>query len=359
MKIKRLRRQETPRIVGDDSARSEPTEVADSNNFKPLLKEKRLKEQTKVLRISKETEIKNNTQGEKQRDSVVYREKKGRKNTLAKEYGEDFEGLQDYKNFDSTLIRKIKRHQGLLATIVHDQNQREVADSNRLQSTLEEEEEHESIKGTNTRKRGTRVVAVNATRKRRYTSSCETKTSGLKLCETGATGTRHKGKKETLGVYKETWKTRVESAKEDSCVFAINATLEQERIHIERCCGEESVYVEQRRKGVLKEKIWCGNSVGTTQEQQQGEKQRVVWYTEKRKEGRIRWPRNTVKTLLGLHNAAQRKKRKRLTNGEEEAIRDCYRRFIDMIKVYHETARCPGMRSQEEKWEKRPTRQAG
>ncbi|GKF53947.1 hypothetical protein Tco_0160857, partial [Tanacetum coccineum] len=46
MKIKRLRREETPRIVGDDSARSEPTEVADSNNFKPLLKEKRLKEQT-------------------------------------------------------------------------------------------------------------------------------------------------------------------------------------------------------------------------------------------------------------------------------------------------------------------------
>ncbi|GKE33214.1 hypothetical protein Tco_1452536, partial [Tanacetum coccineum] len=45
-KIKRLRRQETPRIIGDDSARSEPTEVADSNNFKPLLKEKRLKEQT-------------------------------------------------------------------------------------------------------------------------------------------------------------------------------------------------------------------------------------------------------------------------------------------------------------------------
>ncbi|GJX51044.1 hypothetical protein Tco_0277889 [Tanacetum coccineum] len=46
MKIKRLRREETPRIVGDDSARSEPTEVADSNDFKPLLKEKRLKEQT-------------------------------------------------------------------------------------------------------------------------------------------------------------------------------------------------------------------------------------------------------------------------------------------------------------------------
>ncbi|GKF12082.1 hypothetical protein Tco_0050008, partial [Tanacetum coccineum] len=46
MKIKRLRRQETPRIVGADSARSELTEVADSNDFKPLLKEKRLKEQT-------------------------------------------------------------------------------------------------------------------------------------------------------------------------------------------------------------------------------------------------------------------------------------------------------------------------
>ncbi|GJX68155.1 hypothetical protein Tco_0303882 [Tanacetum coccineum] len=46
MKIKRLRRQETPWIVGDNSARSEPTEVADSNDFKPLLKEKRLKEQT-------------------------------------------------------------------------------------------------------------------------------------------------------------------------------------------------------------------------------------------------------------------------------------------------------------------------
>ncbi|GJY68429.1 hypothetical protein Tco_0471411 [Tanacetum coccineum] len=80
--------QETPRIVGDDSARSEPMEVADSNNFKPLLKEKIWK----VLRISKETEIKNNTQGEKQRDSVVYREKKGRKNTLAKEYGEELCG---------------------------------------------------------------------------------------------------------------------------------------------------------------------------------------------------------------------------------------------------------------------------
>nr|GFA19232.1 hypothetical protein [Tanacetum cinerariifolium] len=46
MKIKKHRREETPRIVGDDSARSEPTEVADSNDFKPLLKEKRLKEQT-------------------------------------------------------------------------------------------------------------------------------------------------------------------------------------------------------------------------------------------------------------------------------------------------------------------------
>ncbi|GKE31546.1 hypothetical protein Tco_1450868 [Tanacetum coccineum] len=94
---------------------------------------------------------------------------------------------------------------------------------------------------------------------------------------------------------------------------------------------------------------------------------------EKRKEGRIRWPRNTVKTLLGLHNATTKEKEKTttalerdiiariqgLTNGEEEAIRDCYRRFIDMIKVYHETARCPRMRSQEEKWEKRPTRQTG
>ncbi|GJY71257.1 hypothetical protein Tco_0474960 [Tanacetum coccineum] len=54
MKIKRLRRQETPRIVGDDSARSEPTEVADSNDFKPLLKEKRLKEQTNVV-VEKKT----------------------------------------------------------------------------------------------------------------------------------------------------------------------------------------------------------------------------------------------------------------------------------------------------------------
>ncbi|GKC56475.1 hypothetical protein Tco_1084073, partial [Tanacetum coccineum] len=42
-----------------------------------------------------------------------------------------------------------KRHQGRWKKIVHDQNQREVADSNRLQSTLEEEEEHESIEGTN------------------------------------------------------------------------------------------------------------------------------------------------------------------------------------------------------------------
>ncbi|GKC77820.1 hypothetical protein Tco_1128594, partial [Tanacetum coccineum] len=42
-----------------------------------------------------------------------------------------------------------KRHQGRWKKIVHDPNQREVADSNRLQSTLEEEEEHESIEGTN------------------------------------------------------------------------------------------------------------------------------------------------------------------------------------------------------------------
>ncbi|GJT56689.1 hypothetical protein Tco_0991743 [Tanacetum coccineum] len=52
--IKRLRRQETPWIVGDNSARSEPTEVADSNDFKPLLKEKRLKEQTNVV-VEKKT----------------------------------------------------------------------------------------------------------------------------------------------------------------------------------------------------------------------------------------------------------------------------------------------------------------
>ncbi|GJS96102.1 hypothetical protein Tco_0803070 [Tanacetum coccineum] len=42
-----------------------------------------------------------------------------------------------------------KRHQGRWKKIMHDQNQREVADSNRLQSTLEGEEEHESIEGTN------------------------------------------------------------------------------------------------------------------------------------------------------------------------------------------------------------------
>ncbi|GKD58442.1 hypothetical protein Tco_1295951 [Tanacetum coccineum] len=48
-RIDTMKDQETPRIVGDDSARSEPTEVADSNNFKPLLKEKRLKEQTNVV----------------------------------------------------------------------------------------------------------------------------------------------------------------------------------------------------------------------------------------------------------------------------------------------------------------------
>ena len=41
------------------------------------------------------------------------------------------------------------------------------------------------------------------------------------------------------------------------------------------------------------------------------EKNVIVWYTEKRKEGRIRWPRNTVKTLWDCWNAAQRKKRKR------------------------------------------------
>ncbi|GJV01621.1 hypothetical protein Tco_1335190 [Tanacetum coccineum] len=68
----------------------------------------------------------------------------------------------------------------------------------------------------------------------------------------------------------------------------------------------------------------------------------IVWYTEKRKEGRIRWPRNTVKTLLGLHNATtkgrkrqhcrrtlwdcwnatQRKKRKRFERFEKIA---CYK----------------------------------
>ncbi|GJV61159.1 ferric reduction oxidase 2 [Tanacetum coccineum] len=51
--------------------------------------------------------------------------------------------LQDYNKLNQ-LDQKDQKD-----TQVHDQNQREVADSNRLQSTLEEEEEHESIEGTN------------------------------------------------------------------------------------------------------------------------------------------------------------------------------------------------------------------
>ncbi|GKA90686.1 hypothetical protein Tco_0812556 [Tanacetum coccineum] len=53
------------------------------------------------------------------------------------------------KQLGGNLVSELETTPGLLATIVHDQNQREVADSNRLQSTLEEEEEHESIEGTN------------------------------------------------------------------------------------------------------------------------------------------------------------------------------------------------------------------
>ncbi|GKD80351.1 hypothetical protein Tco_1342972 [Tanacetum coccineum] len=37
MKIKRLRREETPRIVGDDSARSEPMKLQDRNDFQTTL----------------------------------------------------------------------------------------------------------------------------------------------------------------------------------------------------------------------------------------------------------------------------------------------------------------------------------
>ncbi|GJW44195.1 hypothetical protein Tco_0072994 [Tanacetum coccineum] len=228
MKIKRLRRQETPRIVGDDSARSEPTEVADSNNFKPLLKEKRLKEQThKGKKINVDT------------------------NALV---GENIIG--DYWNATT------------------------------------------------------------------------------------------KGKRKLLTFTREVWNKSTKALKK-----------------ILVC--------------LLLTRRW--NKKGYTSLDRE----------RKRKEGRIRWPRNTVKNFVGLAtNAAQRKRKKKwfldclegyvvqeekvgrkgcslkrtsiariqgLTNGEEEAIRDCYKRFIDMVKVYHETARCPEMRSQEEKWEKRPT----
>ncbi|GJW14184.1 zinc finger, CCHC-type containing protein [Tanacetum coccineum] len=65
----------------------------------------------KVLRISKETEIKNNTQGEKQRvvpvrATILQWHQSQRFKTWEKPIKS--QRLQDYKKFDSTLIRKIK-----------------------------------------------------------------------------------------------------------------------------------------------------------------------------------------------------------------------------------------------------------
>ncbi|GJU04882.1 hypothetical protein Tco_1121312 [Tanacetum coccineum] len=73
---------------------------------------------------------------------------------------------------------------------------------------------------------------------------------------------------------------------------------------------------------------------------------------------RVRWPRNTVKTLLGLHNAttkgrkrqrcrrtlwdcwnaAQRKKRKTLTQTDEEAVKESEKEYIGMVKICYEGA---------------------
>ncbi|GJZ64964.1 hypothetical protein Tco_0621660 [Tanacetum coccineum] len=100
MKIKRLRRQETPRIVGDDSARSEPTEVADSNNFKPLLKEKRLKEQT-LERITKKERVLKEICGKRIKATQKKQQRQGNKTNLTfcfgEEYHEEYQGLCEGK----------------------------------------------------------------------------------------------------------------------------------------------------------------------------------------------------------------------------------------------------------------------
>nr|GEZ61943.1 hypothetical protein [Tanacetum cinerariifolium] len=57
-------------------------------------------------------------------------------------------------------LLKDQRHQGRWKKIVHDQNQREVADSNRLQTTLEEEEEHVTVEGIYKRLHQTSLVVV-------------------------------------------------------------------------------------------------------------------------------------------------------------------------------------------------------
>ncbi|GJV97435.1 hypothetical protein Tco_1549012 [Tanacetum coccineum] len=87
---------------------------------------------------------------------------------------------------------------------MHDQNQREVADSNRLQSTLEGEEEHESIEGTNVNTKrigeGTRIVW---SRKR----------AGVRLC--GKEPDWHKRiKKQSRNVTKSTLEWRKDTMRE-------------------------------------------------------------------------------------------------------------------------------------------------
>nr|GEY38312.1 5'-3' exoribonuclease 3-like [Tanacetum cinerariifolium] len=97
--------------------------------------------------------------------------------------------LQD---FDSTLIRKIKRHQGY-------------AGNRRVSVVTYVLFQNRNVAWIT---RNAREIVHDRTCVELQTFTPNV-IGGIKLCW------QHKGKKKTLGVYKETWKTRVESAKED------------------------------------------------------------------------------------------------------------------------------------------------
>ncbi|GJS10952.1 hypothetical protein Tco_0367748 [Tanacetum coccineum] len=117
-----------------------------------------------------------------------------------------------------------------------------LGDSNRLQSTLEEEEEHESIEGTNDFVR--------------------------------AAGTRHKGKKETLDVDKEAWNKRKERTHR----------LVIKRVGRKLCeTGNTDGYlefvvehgVEQKKENI---EVYCGTTFWKRTTTTTIEKKELVWF---------------------------------------------------------------------------------
>ncbi|GJV47861.1 hypothetical protein Tco_1438073, partial [Tanacetum coccineum] len=115
----------------------------------------------------------------------------------------------------------------------------------------------------------------------------------------------------------------------------------------------ENIYVEQRKEEILEEKIWCGRSVGTTQESnnnesrnkgllvsvEENQKQRFVCFDVTENQKAKDWHEGSQDVLGELPPVIGIAMLLGLAQENQEAVKECYKEYIGMAKRYYEGAK--------------------